>query len=716
MPLDTLPNFFHLYLAFSAPSTPAAKISEMFPTVNSYLPLASSLLFYLIVRVDAVPVEGSEPTPLRYRDAEATPNPLDYAPDFSKDPYPPYPPVKNDDGSEISIENWRGTKLFGWKGCEPEEQKIIVETFQHFHKLADNKALYDSIDWVSQAAKEIWGHSTDDRKAVQDDRKKQIKQIFEAAQQVYGKNWWVPPYIYDPPWVAWRNLWIRVQCSSEDGDPDNECGDRPKKDLKCPNGQQPARGTESDMEAFSNPLGWYSKITFCNKFFKYPSLDFVVDTAKKNSRSYQNDLWNYQNRARVLFHEITHLNYFMNAPKESPYVDDVKIAYGSGKGAKNVASYGPENIKILANYEAVGKGGFYTQRNADSYAWFAMAKYIENEVGNYPTNPVENRRPVRAPKRGDGKQFATSSDDEEGNNHDTATYDENADIGTTSDNHYIPGCVDHASINSDTFGESSVDPVRPKCDTDALSGVPFNVFHDKTNVYDRFCFALDSTKSLKWTVDAHGAQRQKKKRTAKKRTPPPNPDNYGSYNFELSWEVTDAGNQGCGQNVISCRDAFAKMADSPCGHQGGEQNGMTASAALEIPQCGTYSYKITGDRVPAPEGPPAPELKAQYCYPGDVFGTHADVLKNEQEAMAKRACKDAKGHVVKAGDKGSFVHFSQVDLFTGLPYVYDVSWDGNCRSSVSEMDAGKPLPDRGDVTCESLLMEDYKNCKIWSML
>ena len=118
------------------------------------------------------------------------------------------------------------------------------------------------------------------------------------------------------------------------------------------------------VEAFSNPLEKYIKITFCNIFFnRMNSLDFVINTAKKNPGGYQKDLWNYQNRARVLFHEMTHLNYFVNAPDKSPYVDDVRIKYGSGKGKKNELCYGPENVKILANYEAVGKGGYYTQRN-----------------------------------------------------------------------------------------------------------------------------------------------------------------------------------------------------------------------------------------------------------------------------------------------------------------------------------------------------------------
>lgn len=67
------------------------------------------------------------------------------------------------------------------------------------------------------------------------------------------------------------------------------------------------------------------------------SLDFVIGTAKKDPGSHQNDLWNYQNRARLLFQEITHLNYFVNAPDKSPYVDDVKKSsmYKTGKRKKN---------------------------------------------------------------------------------------------------------------------------------------------------------------------------------------------------------------------------------------------------------------------------------------------------------------------------------------------------------------------------------------------
>ena len=243
-------------------------------------------------------------------------NPLDYAPDFSNDPFPPFPPVHKSDGSNYTAENFRATRLFGWKGCDVYEQKIIVETWKDFHKLANQPSVYKNIDWNSQAAKEFWGHSTDPKMAISDKTKSEIKQIFQAAQQVYDP-WWKPPYFGNPP-GGYFSLWIRVQCSP-DGDESDTCGDPGK----CPSGAPPTKGTKPQIEAYSEPYGWYSKITFCNYFFnEMKSLSQVMANAKKGKKG-STDLWNYQNRARVMFHEVLHLVYFMNTPEKSPDIDDV---------------------------------------------------------------------------------------------------------------------------------------------------------------------------------------------------------------------------------------------------------------------------------------------------------------------------------------------------------------------------------------------------------
>jgi hypothetical protein len=114
-----------------------------------------------------------------------------------------------------------------------------------------------------------------------------------------------------------------------------------------------------------------------------------------------------------------------------------------------------------------------------------------------------------------------------------------------------------------------------KCDLHgALSGIPYNVFHGEPgNIYDKFCFYLDdSSVSFEWIVDAHGNKQPQSKKSARasKRTPPPNPKAYETFDFKLRWELSNKGD-GCVQNVESCMAAFAKLANSQCGHQGGKR-------------------------------------------------------------------------------------------------------------------------------------------------
>jgi len=198
-----------------------------------------------------------------------------------------------------------------------------------------------------------------------------------------------------------------------------------------------------------------------------------------------------------------------------------------------------------------------------------------NGMPRYPSDPVITKRPAAAPRDGDKKEFATSSETEEGNNADVnSVAPPTGGVNATSDKHWIPNCPDHPRILSDTFGVSSVgtSQLSITCDQNKISGVPYNVFHGKAgNVYDKFCFNLDSTTGQEWTVDSHGNQRSSNGQSKGKRTPPPNPNTYDSYSFDLKWE-TDKKTLGCGQNVDSCREVFAAISNSPCGHQAGKSH------------------------------------------------------------------------------------------------------------------------------------------------
>ncbi len=151
----------------------------MYSSITPHFLARGLLVLATAFCVSAVPiVEGdTKPTSVRPRDSTSTPNPLDYPPDTSKDPFPPYPPMKNTDGSNITVQNLRGVRLFGWKGCSSPDVKTISDSFDDFEKLAKQEALWKSIDWNSPAAKEIWGKGAGN-KAVTDDRKTQIQRDY----------------------------------------------------------------------------------------------------------------------------------------------------------------------------------------------------------------------------------------------------------------------------------------------------------------------------------------------------------------------------------------------------------------------------------------------------------------------------------------------------------------------------------------------------------
>jgi hypothetical protein len=130
--------------------------------------------------------------------------------------------------------------------------------------------------------------------------------------------------------------------------------------------------------------------------------------------------------------------------------------------------------------------------------------------------------------------------------------------------------------------------------------------------------------------------------------------------LELDWAVT------LGSCNTDCNSAYHEIAASPCEHQCGEQNGMTASASLDV-GCGTYSYKITGSIVPAPQGLPAPTASVQYFFPVDAFGKHKDINPELQAEYTGFACANSANENFMPGDKINFNTTTH-----GVPYNYNI--------------------------------------------
>jgi hypothetical protein len=113
---------------------------------------------------------------------------------------------------------------------------------------------------------------------------------------------------------------------------------------------------------------------------------------------------------------------------------------------------------------------------------------------------------------------------------------------------------------------SSPDPApKPECQPEKFSDIPSNIFgSDENSVYGHFCDSWTPGNELKMTVDAAGNDR-KAKAGLTQRTPPPNPNTWSHYNFDLSFEPTDKGKK-C---ALNCKDAYTAMTQA-CSNTGSE--------------------------------------------------------------------------------------------------------------------------------------------------
>lgn len=99
---------------------------------------------------------------------------FDVGPDWSKDPFPPYPPLTDGSGKLLDAANIRGTRLFGYTGCSENDRSIIDSTYNDFYRLTHIDGLWKNFAWNEQAAKEMWGVLTGPR-PIPDERKEEIR-------------------------------------------------------------------------------------------------------------------------------------------------------------------------------------------------------------------------------------------------------------------------------------------------------------------------------------------------------------------------------------------------------------------------------------------------------------------------------------------------------------------------------------------------------------
>ena len=353
-------------------------------------------------------------------------------------------------------------------------------------------------------------------------------------------------------------------------------------------------GEKKNMEAYSAPTEGWSRITFCKRFFNnLQPLGDVTNNIKGQRPEVQDHLDQWNNRARTFFHEITHLNYFMNAPKKSPFVDDALITYKSGSLTVEEGAYGPYNVKVLRNFRG---DAWYPGQNADTFAWYAMAMWAKKEIGRYPPLPAAgSKKPTKAPRRGDGSSF--NKPPNEALEDLGSEEKENEPVEGFS----IPGCGDKEDIE-----DKQAPVIEVNCVND-ISKVPNNIFSSDSNkVYKDFCGAtVGNHQTLQWTADVHGNLENSAphRRMLLKRlsgllsTRDDDPEKFKDFKFKLDWAPNKPYNpEDC---YIDCETAFPVLTKTPeCSQKGDGKDLMCKSGQIKA-GCGTFGYTIEGkDETP----------------------------------------------------------------------------------------------------------------------
>ncbi|KAL4796546.1 hypothetical protein BDV19DRAFT_388053 [Aspergillus venezuelensis] len=156
-----------------------------------------------------------------------------------------------------------------------------------------------------------------------------------------------------------------------------------------------------------------SNMHFCDQFFLYGTLsDTVKDAMDTDDFKYRYHLGRYKNQAYIMLHEMMHATVMTYKENRNRRIVDMAMEvyeyserpdnrdYRRRKVRRDV--YGPENCKILARtqHESVIKEGI--TMNADTYAQFALAKWVQSQLpGNqYPWLPLADTQALDWYSRG----------------------------------------------------------------------------------------------------------------------------------------------------------------------------------------------------------------------------------------------------------------------------------------------------------------------------
>lgn len=265
------------------------------------------------------------------------------------------------------------TRLDGFTGCDFSDtfpihnaKKTIYSGWQQSWKIMNllYKVANSGIDFNEAATLEYLGPSG----------------IVSPAKQTAFNHIFKNMATIQPGWLGIRAWKLHVRCD----DPENLC--------PC--------GTAGGPWAYTvnkDASSGLARINFCPRYFYEQTLDekMVFASTALPVSTYANMNNYYQNQGAVWYHQLLHVDWASTANTDSnvDHITEIKLLVQTEKLAwKYLTAYGPKLVKVLARWGS--DTGSWTQRNADSLTWYAMAKYVQNALGNvYPHLPLAHAIP-----------------------------------------------------------------------------------------------------------------------------------------------------------------------------------------------------------------------------------------------------------------------------------------------------------------------------------
>ncbi|SPJ88906.1 uncharacterized protein FTOL_12801 [Fusarium torulosum] len=91
-------------------------------------------------------------------------------------------------------------------------------------------------------------------------------------------------------------------------------------------------------------------------------------------------------KRRTWFHELLHIDWASGLLPGWHITDIAGLYYDEDNTYRRTTLYGPERTKALARYTF--SPAYFIRKNADSFAMYAMAKYVQKAIGKYPHLPL----------------------------------------------------------------------------------------------------------------------------------------------------------------------------------------------------------------------------------------------------------------------------------------------------------------------------------------